>query len=78
MVISNIIPDTLLFRHFKLTHKIIESVKRIEAAELEPQSEKKAWVTPNLEIISTDDILSGDTPGHPEGKRVGPTTTYHS
>ena len=52
--------------------------KQAESGEVKTQSEKKTWVTPALEIIGSDDILSGNSSGYPEGKRVGPSATYYS
>ena len=56
----------------------MESKRNTETVEVKPKSEKKVWATPTMEIIGTDDIQSGSVFGHPEGKRVGPTTTLFS
>lgn len=31
------------------------------------QPKKKSWVSPDLEVISSNDILSGSAPSYPEG-----------
>ena len=48
----------------------MESKRNTGTVEVKPQSEKKVWVTPTMEIIGTDNIEAGNRGPGPEGKRT--------
>ena len=55
----------------------MESKLNTGTVEVKPQSEKKVWVTPSMQIIGTDNIESGNVAGGKEGQFAS-DGTYHS
>ncbi len=53
----------------------MESKRNSGTVEVKTQSEKKVWMTPALEIISTDNVETGSTVMKPEG--TGPAKAFY-